>query len=248
MKWRVVELETYDACMNMALDEVAGESVRNGLSLPTIRFYSYRPSSVSIGYFQGIMDEVNLEVCRELGVDCVRRFTGGGAVYHDCEGEITYSVAAPLDMFPKNIIESYKIICGWMVRGLERLDIKAEFRPVNDILVDNKKISGSAQTRHGGVLFQHGTLLYKLDLETMFSVLNVSRQKISGKMIENAEERVTCISNHCDADKMDVYQALIRGFTDGKDYEIGTWSGAEIIRAKELAREKYRSEEWMYLR
>ncbi|VVB87635.1 Lipoate-protein ligase A subunit 1 [uncultured archaeon] len=247
MKWRVVELETYDACMNMALDEVAGESVRNS-SIPTIRFYNYKPSAVSIGYFQGIRDEVNLEICRELGIDCVRRFTGGGAVFHDCEGEITYSVAAPLNIFPKNIIESYRIICGWIVSGLERIDIKAEFRPVNDILVGGKKISGSAQTRRGGVLFQHGTLLYNLDLETMFSVLNVSRQKISGKMIKDARERVTCISNHCDAGKEDVYEALVRAFTKGKDFEIGTWSRDELTMARELALKKYGSDEWMYLR
>jgi lipoate-protein ligase A len=247
MKWRVLELETCDAYMNMALDEVAGESIRSG-SLPTIRFYSYKPSAVSIGYFQNIKDEVNLEVCKELGVDCVRRFTGGGAVYHDCEGELTYSVAAPLNIFPKNIIESYKIICGWLVRGLESLGIGAEFRPINDILVGNKKISGSAQTRCGGVLFQHGTLLYKLDLPTMFSVLNVSREKISDKMIKSAEERVTCISRHCDLKIKDVYEALVWAFTEGKEHEFDTWSEKELARAGELVEKKYKREEWMYLR
>ncbi len=246
MKWRVIELETCDAFMNMALDEVAGESAKNGIA--TIRFYSYRPCAVSIGYFQNIKDEVNLEVCRELGVDCVRRFTGGGAVYHDAEGEITYSVAAPAYIFPKNIIESYRYICGWMVSALENLGIKAEFRPVNDILVGDKKISGSAQTRKGGTLFQHGTLLYRLDLRTMFSVLNVSREKISDKMIRKAEERVTCISKHCDIGKQDVYEALVDAFTEGKDFEFGTWSERELARARELAEKKYRSKEWMNIR
>ncbi len=185
-------------------------------------------------------------MCEEFGIDCVRRWTGAGAVYHD--QEITYGVIAPLNFFPKNIIESYRLICGWLVRALENLGIEAEFRPINDILVGNKKISGSAQTRRGGVLLQHGTLLYDLDLPTMFSALNVSREKISDKMIRSAEERVTCILRHCDLDKMKVYEALVAAFTEGKDVEFGAWSEAEIARAEELAEKKYGSEEWMYLR
>ncbi len=248
MKWRIVKPETYSAYMNMAIDEAVSEGVRSGTSLPTIRFYNWKPSAVSIGYFQGIRDEVNLDVCRELGVDCIRRWTGGGAVYHDYEGEVTYSVIAPASVFPKNIIESYRLICGWLVKALGTLGIEAEFRPINDILVGNKKISGSAQTRRGGILLQHGTLLYDLDLATMFSVLNVSRQKISDKMIKSAEERVTCILKHKDVDKRDVYDALIGAFTEGKEYEFGAWSESELVRARELAEKKYGSNEWMYLR
>lgn len=248
MKWRVVKPEVYDAYLNMALDEAVSEGVRNGSSPPTIRFYNWKPGAVSIGYFQGIRDEVNLEVCRELGVDCIRRWTGGGAVYHDYGGEVTYSVIAPAGMFPKNIIESYRLICDWIVRALGSLGIEAEFRPINDILVGSKKISGSAQTRRGGVLLQHGTLLYDLDLATMFSVLNVSQQKISDKMILSAQERVTCVLKHSGAGKEEVYEALIGAFTEGKEYEFGAWSRDEMERARELAEGKYRSEEWMFLR
>lgn len=248
MKWRVIGLETHDAYLNMAIDEAICEGVKAGSSLPTIRFYNWEPSAVSIGYFQGIRDEINLEVCRELGVDCIRRWTGGGAVYHDFEGEITYSVIAPAGTFPKNIIESYGLICGWLVKGLKSLGIEAEFRPVNDILLKGKKISGSAQTRRGGILLHHGTLLYGLDLETMFSVLNVSKQKITDKMIRSAEERVTCVRRHCEAGKKEVYEALVNAFTEDKDWEPGILSRDELTRARELAEKKYRSDEWTYLR
>jgi len=256
VRWRIVRPEVHDACMNMAIDEAVSEGIMDSSSPPTIRFYIWKPCAVSIGYFQAIKDEVNLDVCRELGVDCIRRWTGGGAVYHDYDGEVTYSVIAPASMFPKNIIESYRLICGWIIRGLEHIGITAEFRPINDILVDNKKISGSAQTRRRGVLLQHGTLLYGLDLRTMFSVLNVSRQKISDKMIHSAEERVTCILKHCDVDKTAVCGALIEAFacgasktnTQGKEHEFGTWSEREIMRARELAEKKYKTDEWTYLR
>src|SRR5208282_4253098 len=104
-------------------------------------------SAVSIGTFQSMANEVNVEECNRSNVSYVRRLTGGGAVYHDSNGEITYSVIAPESLFPKNIIESYKVICSWVISGLAILGIKAEFVPINDIVVNGKKISGNAQTR-----------------------------------------------------------------------------------------------------
>jgi lipoate-protein ligase A len=248
MKWRIVGLKTYDAYFNMAMDEAISEGMKNGSSPPTIRFYTWKPAAVSIGYFQRMKDEVNLDTCRELGIDCIRRWTGGGAVYHDAKGEITYSLIAPASLFPKNIIKSYEIICGWIVDGLITLGIDAEFSPVNDVLVGGKKISGSAQTRRGGILLQHGTVLYDTDLATMFSVLNVSRQKITDKMIQSAQERVTSISKLKNVDKKDVYQALLRAFVKDKEHESGTWNEIEISRAKELAEQKYKTQEWSFLK
>lgn len=248
MKWRVVELETHDAYINMALDEAVSQGIMNGSSPPTIRFYTWKPGAVSIGYFQSMKDEVNLDTCRELGIDCIRRWTGGGAVYHDAKGEITYSLIAHASLFPRNVVESYQLICGWIVKGLKTLGIDAEFSPVNDVLVGGKKISGSAQTRRGGILLQHGTVLFDLDLETMFSVLNVSRQKISDKMIQSAQERVTSIIRQKEVDKKAVYDALLRSFTEDKDFEYGGWSMEEMFRAKVLVLKKYKTDKWMFLR
>ena len=77
VRWRVIPLHVTDAFTAMAIDEAVSEAVANGMQ-PTIRFWRWKPSAVSIGYFQGINDEVNLDACRESGVDVVRRRTGGG--------------------------------------------------------------------------------------------------------------------------------------------------------------------------
>ncbi len=248
MKWRVVELETHDAFLNMALDQAVSESILAGDSPPTIRVYKWKPSAVSIGYFQSMNDEVNIQKCEELGVDYVRRRTGGGAVYHDSEGEITYSVIAPESNFPRDIIESYEIICSWIVDGLSRINIHASFAPINDIVVSGKKISGNAQTRRGGTLLQHGTILYDLDVKTMFTVLRLSSEKISDKMIRSVEERVTRVLNYANVSQEELCEALLQGFTKGKEYEIGEWSDEEMNRARELAETVYRTREWNFRR
>ncbi len=248
MEWRVIELESHDAYLNMGIDEALLEGVRDGTSPPTIRFYTWKPSAVSIGRFQSMNDEVNTERCKSLGIGCVRRITGGGAVYHDQKGEITYSVIAPEKMFPKGIRESYREICGWVINGLATIGIDAEFAPINDILVKGKKISGNAQTRRNGVLLQHGTILYDLDIRTMFGVLNISREKISDKMIKSVEERVTRVLDYSNVTQEGLYSALLSGFVRGKDYKTGRLTETEEKRANELSELVYKSKDWNFSR
>lgn len=259
--WRVIGLETRDAYMNMALDEAACEAVKAVDVPPTLRFYRWSPSAVSIGYFQSLADEVAVDKCAEAGVDVVRRRTGGGAVYHDYEGEITYSVIAPEARFPRGIIDSYHLICGWIVESLGLLGIDAEFKPINDIVlssdavgpngepVGGKKISGNAQTRRNGVLLQHGTILYTVDVRKMFSLLKVGQEKIADKMIAAVEERVSSLKSlKPDLDMQQVYEALLQGFTAGKRYKMGEWTMAEMKRAGELVDERYSKKEWNGMR
>lgn len=248
MKWRVLELSTNSAAMNMAIDESISESITAGDSQPTIRFYRWLPSAVSIGRFQSMNKEVNVSRCRELGVDCVRRITGGGAVYHDTDGEVTYSVIAPEELFPKGIRESYAYICAWVVNGLRNIGLDAKFVPINDIIIDGKKISGNAQTRKERVLLQHGTILYNLDVKKMFKLLNVSKEKISDKMIKNVEDRVTCISRYKEIGLDGLYKTMLDSFTDGKEWEFGKMSEDETERAEELSTSVYGSEAWNFSR
>jgi lipoate-protein ligase A len=248
LSWRVIKLEEHDAYTNMGIDEAILESVRDAKSNPTIRFYGWKPSAVSIGRFQSMRKEVNIDRCAELGVDRIRRITGGGAVFHDFSGEITYSVIAPLSYFPNGIRESYKFICEWVVSGLRNLGIEASFAPINDITVEGKKISGNAQTRKEGTLLQHGTVLYATNMKTMFSVLNVSAEKLSDKIIKSAEERVTSVSAHSNASIEGLYGALVEGFTEGKEFEFGPLSSEESARAKELAKKVYHSDAWNFSR
>ena len=89
--WRLLKLKVNDAFANMAIDEAIVNARVEGLVSNTIRFYQWEPSAISIGRFQDVFNEVQVETCRRLGVDIVRRISGGGTVYHDVEGEITYS-------------------------------------------------------------------------------------------------------------------------------------------------------------
>ena len=252
--WRLLGLDTYDAYTNMAIDEAICRLRSQGKSPNTIRFYRWKPSAVSIGYFQIVTQEVNLDECARLGFDVIRRMTGGGAVYHAFEGEVTYSVIVNEDhrRIPKDIIQSYELICGGIVNGLESLGIHAEFRPVNDIDVGGRKISGNAQTRRWGVVLQHGTILLDTDARKMFTVLRVTQEKISDKLIKSVEDRVTSIRRETGKNLSfeEVTEALKKSLPAALGVETfpGSLSEDEKELARQLIEEKYSKKEWIFER
>ena len=191
---------------------------------------------------------MNLDATRAAGVDVIRRQTGGGAVYHDQLGEITYSIIGPLELFPGKILRSYEVICDDVVFALRSLGLDARFVPINDILVGEQKISGSAQTRRNGILLQHGTVLYSVDVEKMFSLLNVSQEKMSDKLVKSVRKRVTSVDSLTDASLGDLNRALEAGFSRDRSIAVGDYTAAELRRAGELAQEKYRTETWNFKR
>ncbi|MBS7655084.1 lipoate--protein ligase family protein [Candidatus Bathyarchaeota archaeon] len=253
-EWRLIELTINDAYMNMAIDEAILTMIQKGESQNTIRFYRWNPSAVSIGYFQSLIEEVNIETCRKLNVDIVRRITGGGAVYHDYNGEITYSVIASTNnpKIPGNILKSYSVLCNGIVLGLKKLGLNSTFKPINDIVVNEKKISGNAQTRKLNAILQHGTILIDVNVEKMFNLLKISDEKIKDKMIKSAKERVTSIKKELNKEVSfsEVAEALKNGFEEALNIKLslGKLTQEEKSLAEKLKKEKYSAKEWLYKR
>ncbi len=116
-EFRLLETGFHRAAFNMGLDEALLRSVAEGKSLPTLRFYGWAPPAVSIGYFQGLHEEVDAAACKTAGIDVVRRITGGGAVFH--HHEVTYSIVLPLShpLARPNILDSYRLLLGGIIEG-----------------------------------------------------------------------------------------------------------------------------------
>jgi len=247
-RWRILPLRVDDAFMSMAIDEALLKLNSEGRSPNTLRFWRWSPSAVSLGCFQSVEREVNLDVAKEYGVDVVRRITGGGAVFHDQDGELTYSVVCGQDDLPLDIIESYKLICGGLVRGFQKLGLQAEFRLMNDVQVGGKKISGSAQTRRWGSVLQHGTVLISPDIRKMFELLKVSHEKISDKFITSVFERVTTVERELGRKPSfeEVREAMSEGFGKALGVELveGDLTSEERALAQNL-RPKYASKKWL---
>ncbi len=251
--WRLLQHGARPAYANMAIDEAILKHVVAGDSPCTLRFYRWQPSAVSIGYFQSMEQEVDLAACEARGVDVIRRLTGGGAVYHDYDGEITYSLTMPDDYpgLPRNVLDSYDLLCKGLVLGLRSLGMPAAFSPINDIVVAGRKISGNAQTRRFHGVLQHGTLLCDVDPHLMFTLLKVPNEKIRDKLIAGVEERVTSIRREMGTvDRDQVTQAMLDGFAAALDIELisGELSDEELTMADQLRKERYESHAWIFKR
>jgi lipoate---protein ligase len=252
-KWRLLQHGARSAYENMALDEAILRCVTAETSPYTLRFYRWQPSAVSVGYFQSVEQEVDREACAAQGVDVIRRLTGGGAVYHDFDGEITYSLSIPDNYpgMPRKVLDSYGVLCSALVVGFQALGVPAEFKPINDILVRGKKISGNAQTRRFGGILQHGTLLCEVDPHRMFTLLKVPNEKIRDKLIAGVEERVTSIGREMgEVDRERVTAAMVAGFAQVLDIELeaGELTTEELALAEKLRKERYESDAWTFKR
>ncbi|MCE1205946.1 MAG: lipoate--protein ligase family protein [Spirochaetia bacterium] len=251
-EFRLLKTGFHNAFFNMGLDEAILESVAEERVPPTLRFYGWEPHAISIGYFQGIHEEVNLEACREKKVDVVRRITGGGAVFH--AAEVTYSIVIPEShpLSRPSILDSYRLLCSGIIEGLSRLGIEAEFAPINDIIAGGRKISGNAQTRKKNCILQHGTILLSVDVDTMFSLLKVPQEKARGKLIQEVKARVTSIENLLGKSIGfdETARALEQGFSSALDLSLSEAepTEAETIAAARISAEKFSSPAWTFKR
>jgi lipoate-protein ligase A len=243
MRWRLLRFQRNGAAFNMALDEAILTSVASGRSPPTIRLYGWRPDAVTVGRFQEIDEVVDLPACDSMGVEVIRRITGGGAVFHSSAGEVTYSLMAPEAMIGMDINATYRDVCNRVVRALKRIGIVSTFVPINDIVTEGRKISGSAQTRRSGAVLQHGTIIYDLDRERMFRALKVNETKLSDKGIASPGGRVTSVLEHSTVSFGELIEALEAEMVLGLDHLVGEVGKEELTLAADAER-RYSSEEW----
>lgn len=252
--WRLLRFEVNDAFTNMAVDE-AIVTARITDSVPnTVRLYRWNPSAVSVGRFQDVAKEVQVDNCRQKGIDIVRRLTGGGTVYHDCQNEITYSVVArEKDFGTTDVIQAYNRICGGIIEAAKILGVNASFSPRDlrncpTVAINGRKISGSAQYHRSGVLLQQGTFLLDVDLKTMFTFLRVLWAKNFSDIVCVAKDKITSIEKELDhrIDPKEADEALIQGFRKALSIELQeeALKDAEQTLAYKLRNEKYSKDSW----
>lgn len=182
-QWRFLDSGHCPGGLNMALDEVMLESHLSGETPPTLRVYGWSPPAVSLGRFQQPDQAVDLTACGQLGIDVVRRPTGGRAILHTAD-EVTFSVVvSAARLGARGVMECYRAIAGAIIRALRLLGAEAQLveraGPVAagadpacfavkarcDLMVGGKKVVGSAQVQRDGFLLQQNSLPLELHLE-----------------------------------------------------------------------------------
>jgi len=255
-EWRLIREEARDGPTNMALDEVAARTAAQQ-GTRTLRVYRWKPSTLSLGYNQDPRT-VDWDYCHGEGVTTTRRPTGGGAIYHDSWGDISYSVVAPADELPGDLMETYELLCEPLLEALERMGVDAGFateehpavyepacylravNPAHDVVAaDGRKISGNAQYRQRDAVVQHGSLTFDCATErhlACFADPDATPTEF--------EDRVTSVREQAGVGRDEAVTTLEAALTDWVDAREGAWSDAELSRASEHAEAKYETDAW----
>ena len=271
--WIFINSGKQDAAYNMALDEALLEWHAEGLIPPVIRFYQWEPAALSIGYFQRVERDIHLPAVKEMGLGFVRRPTGGRAVLH--EHELTYSVIVSEDYpdMPKTVTEAYRVISEGILQGFRNLGLQAEFSvPESDsqrealsqpksavcfdapswyeLVVEGKKVAGSAQTRQKGVILQHGAILIDLDENKYLNCFSYESEEKRQKVKERLSQKAVSI-NKIISKTIEVEQcipAFKNGFESALNIHLTSFSLTleQQQYVENLADTRYRSDEWNF--
>jgi lipoate-protein ligase A len=163
-------------------------------------------ASVIIGRNQNLYAECNLTYLEENNIKAVRRFSGGGAVYHD-KGNVNFTVITK-----KNVADEAKII-KLIQAAIAQLGIDCEFSGRNDLLYNHQKFSGHAYYTDGDNYMYHGTILVNVDFEQLEKVLTPSMLKLQSKGVASVKSRVVNLSSlQSEITTEKVMQVLIETF------------------------------------
>lgn len=270
--WNFINTGSHDPYYNMAMDEALLNFVSRGEIDPVVRFYTWNPATLSVGYFQRLKKEIDIDKVKEKGFGLVRRQTGGRGVLHD--KELTYSVIVSEEHpnMPSTVTEAYRVISEGLLEGFKLLGFEAYFaiprskeereklkQPRSavcfdapswyELVVEGRKIAGSAQTRQKGVILQHGSLLQDVNVDELFDMFIFKNDRLKDKMKKAFVDKAVAINDiadrHISIEEME--KAFEEGFKKGLNIEFKplTLTDDQIKEVKELE-EKYRSDEWLY--
>lgn len=263
--WRYLPFEEHTGAENMAIDEAILQGMaEEHESRPTLRFYGWQPATLSLGYAQSYHKEVDEAACREAGLDIVRRPTGGRAVLH--QYELTYSVIAPEndENVAGTVIESYLKISQALRHGFLAVGVPAEMVAHGnlghgssaacfdapswyELVVNGRKLVGSAQVRKDGILLQHGSIILHFDYELMMGVLKLPNDQIRQRLLAGLKNKACALDEVWSrpVGREELEQSICAGFTKVMDVELtpGGLSIEEKSKLDELVT-KYQSQEW----
>ena len=227
-----------DAPFNLAFEELIASRFEDD----AIMLWRNR-NAVIVGRNQNTAAEVDADFVKAHDIQVVRRMTGGGAVYHDL-GNINFTISVrDRQLEPEAFARNAQVVLD----ALKSFGVAAEFSGRNDIVVDGRKISGSAKSVLNKRTLFHGTLLFSADLSMLTSVLTPDPEKIRSKGIKSVRSRVANLQEF-------LPQWDVETFLTQLTNAMLTVSGAEFVEipedmvcaAEELANKKYRTWQWNY--
>jgi lipoate-protein ligase A len=243
--WRLLDFEYADAAANLAFEEALTRQVGAGESPPTFRLWRNRKAAV-IGENQSASVELHLDACERMNVQVVRRFSGGGAVYHDA-GNLNYTICTPKpsasSLEQQRAVFRRGVECA--VTLLRKLSLAPVVVPVNAVTVGGRKISGGAAAVRWGATLYHASVMVSTDLEAVWKILRNELQPPASdaRFVQSTRLPVTSLTRELGREVLvdDVKHHLAEVFAGVFDAQLvpASASDHELEIASTLVDDKY---------
>ena len=247
-EWRLLQDGITDAHHHFAVEEALVRLVDEGLLPPTLRLRQVR-HAVFVGVYQDTWAEVDVDYCRAHDIKIVRRANAGGAVYHDV-GSFCYSAFFPRAAWPQSEEQLYRLFALPVIRTCAGYGVTAHFHGMNDVLVGERKIYGSAQIAWYDAFVQSGTFLVNMDFDVMDRALTPPDVKFADKPARSVKERVTSLARELgrEVDTNEVMERFAANCAQVLGIRLvpGMLTPQERDLADELLAVKYGTDEWNF--
>ena len=251
-EWRLIDLGLQEPVVAQCFYEAVARCVSDGISPNTLIITIPSKPYVCIGYHQRLEEEVDLDYCHSQGLRIIRRGQGGGAVYLD-SNQVFYQLVAHEDspVLPSDVESLFKKCLAATVHVYRSLGLPAEYKPLNDVVVRGKKISGNGAGRLGRAVILVGNIILDMDYERMARILKVPDEKFRDKMVKSMREWVTNLKRELgQVPPVERIKELIaEGFEKALGIKLvrGEPTPEELRVFEEEVKPKHLSPEWLYL-
>lgn len=237
VKMRIIESVNKNGTFNLVLEKY----LLDNFAEETFMIWTAEPG-VYVGKNQNTLEELNIDFVKENNFDVFRRLSGGGTIFHD-ENTVYYTFITKNE---RTVKENFIYWNNVIVDFLNSIDIKAELSGRNDVLIEGRKISGSAEHYKGDILVHHGSLLFNTDIPFLAQALTPNKKKFISKAVNSVKARVDNIKNHTDL-TVEEFKAALVNYVEQRFNGVKQPATAEENEYTEkLMEAKYTTYEWNY--
>ena len=231
MNYKLIPFSYYDPFERLGYNSILLEKAKNGDSF--ISLTGWNQMHISIGKHQDPKAVLNKEYIKKRNIPFLQRESGGGAVINDTF-TISYGIVSKRNNFPKDITLLYESISAIICTFLLKIGIKASYKPINDIVTKNGKISGSAILEKEEIIYIMGSILYKKDKNLMNAVLYP--EKDFKESLPEIKKKLSSISEESTCSFEEAVTTLTQTFKEKFSCELYTFSKEERAEAKKYAK------------
>jgi len=249
--WRLVDLSGIQPVATQAIYEAVAIARSKGIVPDTLIICWPETPLISVGYFQEVDKEVDIGYCEAKKIPVVRRILGGGAVYLD-SNQVFYQLIGQRGgkVIPASVEAIYQRMLEAPVKTYREIGIYATYKPVNDIEIEGRKISGNGAAEVNGITILCGNIILDFNYDEMTRILKVPDEKFRNKLIKSLRERVTSIKRELGSvpSHQKIKELLVKHFEEtlGVSFVRKALAREEEKLLGKLTKAKYLSKRWTY--